>query len=67
MSSTNKSKTNRSALKRFKITKKKIMHRHVKQNHFNARDTGEQTREKHGYKSLYGKNLKNIKKVLPYA
>jgi len=62
-----KSKTNRSASKRFKITKTKMMHRHVKQNHFNARDTGEQTRDKHGFKSIFGKNLRNMKKVLPYS
>lgn len=62
-----KTKTNRSASKRFKITKKKIMHRHVKQNHFNARASGNETRQKHGYKSIFGKNWGNIKKILPYA
>ena len=60
-----KSKTNRSALKRFKITKDKMLHRRVKQNHFNAKDSGQESRQKHGYKSIYGKNLKNMKKVLP--
>jgi len=62
-----KSKTNRSAQKRFKITKKKIMHRHVRQNHFNARASGDETRQKHGYLPISGKNYKNIKKILPYA
>lgn len=43
------------------------MHRHVKQNHFNARASGNETRQKHGYLPISGKNYKNIKKVLPYA
>ncbi|MBI2058015.1 MAG: 50S ribosomal protein L35 [Candidatus Yanofskybacteria bacterium] len=62
-----KLKTNKSALKRFKIGKNKIMHRRVNQNHFNARDTGEETRSKRGYKQLLGTNEKDMKKILPYS
>jgi len=62
-----KLKTNKSALKRFKIGKKKIMHRPVHQNHFNAKDKGEETRSKRGYKMLGSVENKNIRKILPYA
>ncbi|MDO8495618.1 MAG: 50S ribosomal protein L35 [bacterium] len=61
-----KLKTNKSALKRFKITKNKIQRRPVKQNHFNAKDTGKETRGKRGYKDLPLVDEKNMKKILPY-
>jgi len=52
MTMTHKLKTNKSALKRFKIGKKKIMHRTVHQNHFNAKDKGEETRSKSKNKQI---------------
>jgi len=40
-------KTNKSILKRVKITgTKKVLRRKTKQNHFNAKETGSQTRGK---------------------
>ena len=62
-----KLKTNKSALKRFKINKKKMMHRPVHQNHFNAKDTGEETRNKRGYKQLTTNDEKDMRTILPYS
>lgn len=63
-----KLKTNKSALKRFKITKKKVLHRHPHQNHFNAKQSGQKTRQKRGYEVLPSTKIsQNIKKILPYA
>jgi len=67
MTMPHKLKTNKSALKRFKIGKKKMMRRRVNQNHFNARDTGEETRSKRGYKQLLGADERDMKKILPYS
>ncbi|HCM45653.1 MAG: 50S ribosomal protein L35 [Candidatus Yanofskybacteria bacterium RIFCSPLOWO2_02_FULL_45_10] len=62
-----KIKTNKSAAKRFRVSGKgKLMRRPVKQNHYNARDTGNETRRKKGYKGLTKDEDKNIRKVLPY-
>ena len=44
-----------------------MMHRPVHQNHFNAKDTGEETRSKRGYKQLLGTDGKDMKKILPYS
>ncbi len=58
-------KTSKSALKRFKITgKKKIFHRPVHQNHFNAKDTGEEGRDKKGFKLLPKEFKKDIVFIL---
>jgi len=62
-----KLKTNKSAVKRFKIGKKNMMHRTGHQNHFNAKESGEETRSKRGYKMLGSAENKNIRKILPYA
>lgn len=44
-------KTKKSISKRFKITKnKKLMRRPQHQNHFNAKESGEEGRRKKGYK-----------------
>lgn len=60
-----KPKTNKSAQKRFKITKKKkILYRPVHQNHFNAKDSGDQTRGKRGFNVLSSAFKKNIKGVI---
>jgi len=62
-----KLKTKKSASKRFKVNKKKIMHRPVHQNHFNAKDSGKETRNKRGYRKLSSADEQNIRKILPYA
>ena len=47
----NSGKTKKALLKRIKITSTgKIMKRHPGQNHFNAKDSGNRTRAKHGDK-----------------
>ena len=47
---THGSKTKKALLKRVKITGRgKIMKRPPGHNHFNAKDTGDQTRQKRGY------------------
>lgn len=62
-----KLKTNKSAIKRFKITRHKILRRPTKQNHFNAKDTGKETRDKRGYQKLSPSDEKNIRKIMPYS
>lgn len=54
-------KTNKSIAKRFKITKnKKVLFRPMHQDHFNAKDTGNQTRRKRRTKILTGTLAKKI-------
>lgn len=54
-------KTNKSITKRFKITKnKKVLFRPLHQDHFNAKDTGNQTRKKRRTKTLTGTLAKKI-------
>ncbi len=60
-----KLKTNKSLTKRFKITKnKKVLFRPMHQDHFNAKDSGNETRHKRKKKNMRGalknKILKNI-------
>jgi ribosomal protein L35 len=58
-------KTNKSIAKRFKITKnKKVLFRPMHQDHFNAKDSGNQTRRKRKIKKLKGKIAKKIIKSL---
>lgn len=58
-------KTNKSLTKRFKITKnKKVLFRPMHQDHYNANDSGNQTRRKRGVKILKGKIAKKIIKSL---
>lgn len=62
-----KVKTKKSLTKRFKITtKKKVIKRSTGQNHFNARESGKQKRNKKSDRSMSGKDAQNIKKLLPY-
>jgi len=57
-------KTNKSITKRFKITKnKKVLFRPMHQDHFNAKDTGNETRRKRGVKKLEGAIAKKIIKL----
>lgn len=61
-----KLKTKKSVAKRFKITaKKKILRRPSRQNHFNARESGDKTRQKRQLKGVSKIDKKNIKKLLP--
>lgn len=54
-------KTNKSITKRFKITKnKKVLFRFAHQDHFNAKDTGNQTRRKRKIKTLKGALVRKI-------
>ncbi len=58
-----KLKTNKSITKRFKITRnKKVLFRPMHQDHFNAKDSGNQTRKKRKIKKLEGKIAKTIMK-----
>lgn len=57
-------KTRKSITKRFKLTKNKIlMRRPQHQDHFNAKESGEQKRRKKGLKRLKGKIAKEIIKM----
>ncbi len=61
-----KLKTRKALLKRIKITGgKKILRRKVHQSHFNAKDSGSQTRNKRKTSSFLPVDRKIIKKVLP--
>jgi len=39
----------------------------VHQNHFNAKDKGEETRSKRGYKQLTTNDEKDVRTILPYS
>ena len=59
------SKTKKSITKRFKLTKNKhLMRRPQHQDHFNAKESGEQKRKKKGFKRLEGKIAKQIIKSI---
>lgn len=61
-----KLKTNKSLTKRFKVTRnKKVIFRPLHQNHFNAKDSGDETRRKRGTKKLKGAIKKKIIKLSP--
>lgn len=63
-----KLKTSKSALKRFKFSGTgKVMRRPISQNHFNALDTGKETRGKRGTQQLAVQNKKDIKNLMPYG
>lgn len=58
-------KTKKSITKRFRLTKNKyLMRRPQRQDHFNAKESGEQKRRKKGLKKLEGKIAKQIIKSL---
>jgi len=58
-------KTKKSITKRFRLTKNKyLMRRPQRQDHFNAKESGEQKRRKKGVKKLEGKIAKQIIKYL---
>jgi len=63
-----KLKTNKATQKRFKITrKKKILNRRANQNHYNAKESGNEKRKKRGKKLTDKTNYKLIRSKLPYA
>jgi len=60
-------KTNKSARKRIKITgKNKMLRRAVRQNHFNAKDTGNEKRDKRGQKSMPKEFDKSLRELFPF-
>lgn len=57
-------KTHNAMAKRFKVTKKgKVLRRAAGQDHFNARDTGKNTRRKRRDKTQHPAFAKTIKKL----
>ncbi|HXK40564.1 MAG TPA: 50S ribosomal protein L35 [Candidatus Paceibacterota bacterium] len=59
-------KTNKSFLKRMKITGKgKLMKRPPGQNHFNAKDSGDASRQKKGHKMAPKELIRSAKALLP--
>jgi len=58
-------KTNKFATKRLKLTKKgKVLFRASRQNHFNAKQSGDQKRQKRGLRSFPAGQTKVFKKIL---
>lgn len=63
-----KQKTNKSASKRFSLSGRgKFRRRVVSQSHFNAKDTGDETRRKHASKMVTPADHGRLKELLPYA
>ncbi len=64
---TNMMKTNKSFSKRIKITAGgKLIRRKTGQNHFNAKNSGQEGRRKHGNQPLAGVDVKKFKKHMPF-
>ncbi|MFH1354011.1 MAG: 50S ribosomal protein L35 [bacterium] len=62
-----KQKTNKAAHKRFTTSARgKIRRRVVNQSHFNAKDTGKETRRKHSSAIVDPSDKSHIKQLLPY-
>lgn len=63
-----KLKTNKAIAKRIRITKKnkKVKIKAGGQDHFNARESGNTTRNKRRHRDLDKSFVKNIKRLLPY-
>lgn len=58
-------KTIKFATKRLRLTKKgKILFRSSHQNHFNAKESGNQTRQKRGFKTSSKNQTRIFKKIL---
>lgn len=63
-----KLKTIKAVSKRVKITKnKKVLIRTGGQDHFNAREKGNTTRNKRSDKAIAKVNVRNVKRLLPYS
>lgn len=62
-----KMKTKKSFAKRIKVTKTgKLLKRHGGQDHFNARDTGKQTKKKRRDTSMSESYRHSLKSLLPH-
>lgn len=62
-----KQKTKKAAIKRFRVTASgKLKRRPVKQSHFNAKATGEETRRKHGDELVDNSDVSRIRELVPY-
>lgn len=62
-----KQKTKKAAKKRFQFSGSgKVLRRHTSQAHFNARDTGQETRRKHKDDLVSPSDLPRITRLLPY-
>ncbi len=58
-------KTNKSLMKRIKITGSgKIMKRPPHQNHFNAKESGNMTRRKRGFKEAPSELVREVKQLI---
>ncbi|MEK7154203.1 MAG: 50S ribosomal protein L35 [Patescibacteria group bacterium] len=63
-----KLKTSKSARKRFRFSSKdKIQRRRVHMNHYNAKESGGERRDKRTQRPLAKSNEKDIKNLMPYA
>ena len=61
-----KLKTRKALLKRIKITgRKKILTRRAHQGHFNAKESGNQTRNKRRDNEMASADSKQVRKILP--
>jgi ribosomal protein L35 len=62
-----KQKTKKAASKRFHFSSTgKARHRKPGQAHFNARNTGNQTRDKHSNKAVDGTDVHRLVRLIPY-
>lgn len=62
-----KQKTNRAANKRFNFSSRgKARHLTIHQSHFNAKDTGDETRRKHSDRLVKNADQANLRTLLPY-
>lgn len=62
-----KQKTKKAANKRFSFSSKgKAQRRHIGQAHFNSRNTGKESRQKHGALNVDATDLGRIERLLPY-
>jgi len=63
-----KLKTSKSALKRFRFSSKgKIQHRRTHMNHFNAKESGGEKRDKRSQKPLARSDEQDIRSLMPYC
>jgi len=63
-----KIKTHKATAKRFKVTRKnKVIKRKTGQDHFNAKESGNKTRDKRRDVLISKRDIKNIKTLMPYA
>jgi large subunit ribosomal protein L35 len=62
-----KLKTSKSAFKRFRFSSKdKIQRRRAHMNHYNAKESGSERRDKRSQRPLAKSNEKDVKNLMPY-